>query len=70
MPVYTVREVIGNKKPHAELESRGLNAQVVTLTQLDPIALPDYPQVAYHLYTKLLPAFLVSLCTISILYSK
>lgn len=29
------------------------------MTALDPIALADYPQIAYHLYTKLLPAFLV-----------
>lgn len=59
MPVYTVREVTGDAKPDSDLELRGLKARVVTMTQLDPIAVPDYPQIAYHLYSKLLPAFMV-----------
>jgi len=59
MPIYTVRETTGDQKPHPELKGRGLDARVVTMTQLDPVALPDYPQVAYHLYSKLLPAFMV-----------
>lgn len=59
MPIYTVREAVGKAKAHPELETRGLNARAVTMTSLDPIALPDYPQTAYHLYSKLLPAFLV-----------
>lgn len=59
MPIYLVREVHGNAKPQASLEARGLKAKSVTATSLDPVALPDFPQVAYKLYTKLLPAFLV-----------
>lgn len=59
MSIYTVREVTGNNKAHAHLEDRGLNARSVTLTQLDPLGLADFPQTAYHLYSKLLPAFMV-----------
>lgn len=59
MPIYLVREVYGTTKPQASLESRGLKAKSVTATSLDPLAIPDYPQIAYKLYTKLLPAFLV-----------
>jgi len=59
MPIYTVREVTGSAKAHKHLEERGLNARSVTMTSLDPLALPDYPQIAYRLYTTLLPAFMV-----------
>lgn len=62
MSVYTVREVSGNSKPHPHLESRGLSARSVTISSLDPLAVPDFPQIAYHLYSKLLPAFMVCKC--------
>jgi hypothetical protein len=60
MSIYTVREVTGNAKAHPHLESRGLKAKSVTISSLDPLAIPEYPQIAYHLYSKLLPAFMVS----------
>lgn len=59
MPIYTVREVTGSAKPDPNLKARGLDAKAVTLTHLDPIGMADYPQVAYSLYSKLLPAFMV-----------
>jgi len=59
MPVYTVREVSGSAKADVDLKARGLDARVVTMTQLDPLGVVEYPQVAYHLYSKLLPAFMV-----------
>lgn len=59
MPIYTVREVTGNAKANKHLEERGLSARSVSMTALDPIALPDFPQIAYKLYTTLLPAFMV-----------
>lgn len=60
MSIYTVREVSGNAKAHPHLEARGLNARSVPMTSLDPLAIADYPQIAYHLYTKLLPAFMLA----------
>jgi len=65
MSIYTVREATGNRKPHSHLESRGMNAVSVPLTSLGAIAVPEYPQIAYHLYTKLLPAFMV--CSLDII---
>lgn len=59
MSIYTVREVTGNAKPNADLLARGLNAKQVSMTSLDPLAVAEYPQIAYHLYSKLLPAFMV-----------
>jgi hypothetical protein len=59
MPIYTVREITGDQKPDPILKTRGLDARVVTMTQLGPLALPDYTQVAYRLYSQLLPAFMV-----------
>lgn len=59
MSIYLVREVSGNSKPNADLEARGLNARSVTLSSLAPLAIADYPQIAYHLYTKYFPAFMV-----------
>jgi len=59
MSIYTVRECSGDAKPHKHLEERGMNAKSVTATSLDPLALADFPQIAYHLYTKLIPAFMV-----------
>jgi hypothetical protein len=59
MPIYTVREVSGNAKAHKHLEDRGIRARSVPMTSLDPIALPDFPQIAYKLYTTLIPTFMV-----------
>lgn len=58
MSIYLVREVSGNAKAHADLEARGLNARSVTISALDPLAVADFPQIAYHLYSKVLPAFM------------
>jgi hypothetical protein len=59
MSVYTVREATGDKKPNSHLISRGLNARTATISALDPIAVPSRRQLAYDIYTKLLPAFMV-----------
>jgi hypothetical protein len=59
MSIYTIREATGDAKAHAHLEKRGLKARSVTMTSLDPIAIPDYPQIAYRLYKTLLPAYMV-----------
>jgi len=61
MSIYLVKEVSGNAKAHAHLEARGLNARSVTATALDPVGVADFPQIAYHLYKSLLPAFMVYL---------
>jgi hypothetical protein len=59
MSIYTVREVLGTKKPHKHLEARGLNAISVTMTQLSPLAVPTKRQIAYQFYANALPAFMV-----------
>jgi hypothetical protein len=70
MSIYTVREVTGNAKPHPHLESRGLNAKSVAISSLDPLAVPEFPQIAYHLYSKLLPAFMVSGLAVNYVWSN
>lgn len=60
MSIYTVREISGKGKASSNLEARGMYAKTVSMSSLEPLALPEFPQIAYKLYTKLLPAFMVS----------